>query len=73
MSGQRSADEPLRHVMTHVRPIHAVPELRSGWRNPASPCLTQTFIWARDVAIFTDALEIPLRVRNPCDLRVRQH
>lgn len=75
MSGQRSADEPLRHVMTHEAPYTLFLELLARMeKTPPLRALTQTWsIWARDVAIFAMQLEIPLRVRNLCDLRVRQH
>ena len=74
-TGQRSADEPLKHVMAHQAPyalfltmlqrLEEAPPLRAN---------TQTWsVWARDVAMLRMESEVPLRPRNIAELTLERN
>jgi hypothetical protein len=73
---QRSADEPLRHVLNTESPYTLFLELAARMERECEPprALAQSWsTWARDVVVFKMHLEVPLRSQNFCDLRIGRH
>jgi hypothetical protein len=72
---QRSADEPLRHVLDQEAPYALFLELieRMESSEPLR-ALKQTWsMWARDLAVFRMEMEVPLRSKNLRGLRMGTH
>jgi hypothetical protein len=72
---QRSADEPLRHVLDHEAPYALFLELIERMDNsePLRALRATWSMWARDVAVFRMEMEVPLRSKNLRGLRIGKH
>jgi hypothetical protein len=72
---QRSADEPLRHVLDDEAPFGLFLELieRMESSEPLRALQATWSVWARDVAVFKMEMEVPLRSKNLRGLRIGNH
>lgn len=76
VKGQRSPDEPLRHVLDSESPYKLFLELARRMEREEEP-LRANFqswaVWARDLAVFKMLMEVPLRSKNVISLRIGEH
>ena len=69
---ERSADEPLRHVLNDEHPYRLILEMieRAEDLEPLPAMKYSWSVWARDMAILQMQVEIPLRSLNTRNLRI---